>query len=32
MPNFSIPTSALNALDVVIETTANNIANVSTDG
>lgn len=32
MPNFSIPESALSALDVVMQTTANNIANVNTDG
>ena len=32
MPNFSIPQSALNSLDVVMQTTANNIANVNTDG
>ncbi|MDR0339661.1 MAG: flagellar basal body protein [Desulfovibrio sp.] len=32
MPNFSIPTSALNAFDVVVQTTANNIANINTDG
>ena len=32
MPNFSIPVSALNSLDVVMQTTANNIANVNTNG
>ena len=32
MPNFSIPQSALSALDVVMQTTANNIANMNTDG
>ena len=32
MPNFSIPHSALSSLDVVMQTTANNIANVNTDG
>lgn len=32
MPNFSAPQSALTALDVVMQTTANNIANVNTNG
>jgi len=32
MPNFSIPQSALTALGVVMQTTANNIANMNTDG
>ena len=32
MPDFSTPQSALNALDVVLGTTAHNIANSSTDG
>ncbi|MDL2280044.1 flagellar basal body protein [Desulfovibrio sp. OttesenSCG-928-G11] len=32
MPNFYIPTSALDSLDVVVGTAANNIANISTDG
>lgn len=32
MPNFTMPQSALNALDVVMQTTADNIANISTDG
>lgn len=32
MPNFSIPESALSSLDVVMQTTAHNIANVNTDG
>ncbi len=32
MPNYSIPQSALNTLDVVMQTTANNIANMNTDG
>jgi flagellar basal-body rod protein FlgC len=32
MPNFSIPQSALTSLEVVMQTTANNIANTNTDG
>jgi flagellar basal-body rod protein FlgC len=32
MPNYSPPISALTALDAVMQTTANNIANVNTDG
>ena len=32
MPNFSIPQSALSSLGVVMQVTANNIANVNTDG
>lgn len=32
MPNFNIPHSALTAMDVVMQTTAHNIANVNTDG
>ncbi|MDR3175595.1 MAG: flagellar basal body protein [Desulfovibrio sp.] len=32
MPNYSPPISALTSLDVVMQTTANNIANVNTDG
>jgi flagellar basal-body rod protein FlgC len=32
MPNYSPPISALASLDVVMQTTANNIANVNTDG
>lgn len=32
MPNFSIPESALNALDVVLQNDAHSIANVNTDG
>lgn len=32
MPNFSFPQSAFSALDVVMQTTANNIANINTDG
>ncbi|MDR1489242.1 MAG: flagellar basal body protein [Desulfovibrio sp.] len=32
MPNYSPPLSALTSLDVVMQTTANNIANVNTDG
>jgi len=32
MPNFSIPQSALTSLGVVMQVTANNIANVNTDG
>lgn len=32
MPNFAIPQSALSSLDVVMQATANNIANMNTDG
>ena len=32
MPNFAIPESALNAMDVVMQVTAHNIANINTDG
>ena len=32
MPNFSIPQSAISSLDVVMQATANNIANVNTNG
>jgi flagellar basal-body rod protein FlgC len=32
MPNFAIPASALSSLDVVMQNSANNIANVNTDG
>ncbi|MDR0827520.1 MAG: flagellar basal body protein [Desulfovibrio sp.] len=32
MPNYSPPISALNSLEVVMQTSANNIANVNTDG
>ena len=32
MPNFSIPQSALTSLEVVMQNTAHNIANVNTDG
>lgn len=32
MPNFSIPQSAFNALDMVVQAAANNIANVNTNG
>ena len=32
MPNFAIPQSALSSLDVVMQATAHNIANINTDG
>lgn len=32
MPNFSIPQSAMSAMDVVMQATADNIANINTDG
>ena len=32
MPNFSIPQSAISAMDVVMQATAHNIANVNTNG
>jgi len=32
MPNFSIPQSALTSLEVVMQNTAHNIANINTDG
>lgn len=32
MPNYAIPISALSSLDVVMQNTAHNIANVNTDG
>ena len=32
MPNFSIPQSAMSSMDVVMQATANNIANINTDG
>ena len=32
MPNFAIPESALSSMDVAIQATANNIANINTDG
>lgn len=32
MPNYAIPQSALSALDAVMEVSANNIANINTDG
>jgi flagellar basal body rod protein FlgG len=32
MPNFSIPQSAMSSLDVMMQATAHNIANINTDG
>ena len=32
MPNFAIPQSALSSMDVMMQATANNIANINSDG